>query len=464
MEILSSHNQISLATDPKRLTITLPMGQDMRDMSFTKEQQDAAAAKRRVRSKDHPARNDCRPARGLYTLKTISSTGALPQQSKDVRPTSSSSRPRTRSHSRGISADKAREVHWQDMEIPSELDFLHASIPDEIRNIVQESLDEHRAMQASRRSHLQAIVVRTTITQYRSREEVGKPKALSESSVSASSRRANSSQSGDMSSARSLGLTSTTSLNSSEGESGLVQPPSMYDDPRFILSQEDLSTETGVKANPRRSRDKPLKERGVFKIFTGWKGKEADYRDWDDDRDRNYECKRCFDTLPPKAAVLLPCQHRYCSHCFSQLVINATRSESTFPPKCCLQKIPRRTIRSRLSPNDLALLDQKTLEYAIAVGHRYYCASPECAKWIDVRAAHSYEGCLICPHCGFSVCILCRAQGHGKGQNCPNKSGPSTTLQQPKRAGWQKCYHCRTVVELNGGYKHVACRCGAHFW
>ena len=432
----------------------LPCGQDIRNMSFTKEQQSAAAARRRFQSSGHSPR-------APYTLKTVSSTSIVPPQREDRRSWSSSSRPSAKPISREPSTDKVREVHWQNMEIPSELDLLHGGTPEEIHNIVQESLDEHRAMRASRQSQPQAIVVRTTITQSRSREEVGKLTALTQSSASATSRE---SISGDWSSARSLGLESTSSLNSSEGDSGLLKPPSLYDNSRFLVSQEDVLAEAGVKTMQRRIRDKPLKERGVFKLFAGWKGKEADRRGWDDDRSHSCQCTSCSDELPTNAAISLACRHKYCSPCFSQLILTSIRSESTFPPKCCLQEIPRNTMRSHLASEDVAQFDEKTLEYAFAVGNRYYCASPKCGKWIDVRTAHAYEGALRCPRCGSSVCTVCRGQGQSKDQGCPSDFGLSATLQQAKRAGWQRCYNCRAVVEPNKGRRHITCRCRAQFW
>ncbi|KAL8827181.1 MAG: hypothetical protein Q9191_003347, partial [Dirinaria sp. TL-2023a] len=285
MQVVSDR-QVPRGIEPQRLTIMLPMGQDMRKMSFSKEQQNAAAARRGVKSKARRSGNDYRPAQELCTLKAANLTNVKPPQSEVTGPKSSGSQLPTKPDSRRFSTDKVRELNWRDMEIPSELDLLHAGTPIEIQNIIQESLDEHRAKRAARQSQPQAIIVRTTITQSRSSETVGNLTALTESSASATSRRANSSISSNVPSAHSLDLESTSSLNTSGGRSGLLKPPSLYDEPGFTVCQEDMLAEAGMKimkARQRRSRDKPLKERGFFKIFSNWKGKEVDRRGLDED-------------------------------------------------------------------------------------------------------------------------------------------------------------------------------------
>ena len=464
MKVMSNANQVPLDADPQRLTIMLPAGQDIQAMSFTKEQQNAAATKRRMQTRDAASRLKRKPTLESFTHRTVRSMTSLPQHNDNSRPGSSNARPCSKSNSRKLLTDESQELHWQDMEIPSELEAVHADTPEEIRNIVQESMDEHRAMRASRISQPQAIVVRTTITQSRTSDEDGIRPVLTESSASASSRRAESSLSGDMSSARSVGIQSTTSLGSSEGDNESLKLPTTYNNASSTTSEEDLSANTGIRAILRRGREKPLRDRGVFKYLRSRKGKETDSGEWDGDGMKASECTSCSDDLPTEKTVSLACRHKYCTQCFSQLVLTSIRSESTFPPKCCFQEIAWKTMRAHLSADHLALCDEKALEYAVGVGNRYYCAAPNCAKWIDVRSARAYGGALRCPHCGSSVCRMCRGQAHGKEQDCPNDIGLNFTLQQAERAGGQGCYNCRAVVELNTGCRHITCKCQAEFW
>ena len=240
MEVMS---RAPLDLAQNRLTIMLPRGQDIRDVSFTKEQQAAAATKRRVQPSHRPHTPDHKLARQLFTLKTVSPASTLSQRGDDSRPELSDAQARSRAHSRKSSTDQSREACWQDTEIPSELEVVRADIPEEIRNIIQESIDEHRAMRASRIAQPQAIVVRTTITQSRSSEKDGRRSPLTASSASAWSGRAGSSVSGDMSSVRSIGIESTTSLDSSEGGNDLWKPPITYSDGSSRGFEESLGTE-----------------------------------------------------------------------------------------------------------------------------------------------------------------------------------------------------------------------------
>ena len=66
------------------------------------------------------------------------------------------------------------ETWWEDYEIPQELEVVRGDTPKEIRDIIQESLDEHRAMRASR-LQTQAIVVRTTIESSRTLRQKDRP-------------------------------------------------------------------------------------------------------------------------------------------------------------------------------------------------------------------------------------------------------------------------------------------------
>ena len=226
------------------------------------------------------------------------------------------------------------------------------------------------------------------------------------------------------------------------------------------MSEDSLNVPTGLRATFR----KTLKDRGVFKYLATRKGKEKELGNPGHENSYTNECTSCFDEISNKKAVTLSCRHSYCSTCFSQLINTAIRTESIFPPKCCLQEIPRNTILAHLPFEDMVIYDEKALEYAVPIGNRYYCASPECAKWIDVRRARGTDGALECPHCQFSVCTMCRGAAHGNNQDCPSDFGLDATLQQAERAGWQRCYNCRALVELNTGCRHITCKCRAQFW
>ena len=369
------------------------------------------------------------------------------------------------------SVESLNEDSWQENEIPEELGYVNGQEPEEIRNIIQESLDEHRALRASQ-LHTQAIVVRTTITMSSSGSDSSTVCPNVETSATASirsrsfdlNRSPERPSSSDRSSPDSLALASTKSGNSIYYDAALNDLRSSTE---LVLSssQESLSVSSSrAKSSQEIRRElhkKPSRNQMLFKFLgRGPKGSQFPH----DPPNEIKECTSCFDSIPDLQSVFLPCRHPYCGSCFSQLVNTALQSEDTFPPKCCLQEIPRRILDTSLSCSEMIEYDKKALEYAVDVSSRYYCGSPECAKWIDTRKASRQNGTLECPHCKFWMCTSCRGAQHTANEDCPQDFGLSAALEQAERAGWRRCYNCRTMVELNTGCRHITCKCKAEFW
>lgn len=378
-----------------------------------------------------------------------------------------------RAKTRCQSVESLNEDSWQENEIPEELGYVNGDEPEEIRNIIQESLDEHRALRASQ-LHTQAIVVRTTITMSSSGSDSSTVCPNVETSATASIRSRSRSfdlnralerpSSSEPSSPDSLALASIKSGNSIYYDAALKNLRSSTE---LVLSssQESLSVSSShAKSSQHIEQElqtKPSRNQLLFKFLgRGPNGFQFPH----DPPAECKECTSCFDSIPDRQSVFLPCRHPYCGSCFSQLVSTALQSEDTFPPKCCLHEIPRRILDTSLSSSEMIEYDQKALEYAVDVASRYYCGSPECAKWIDTRKANRQNGALECPHCKFWMCTSCRGAQHIANEDCLQDFGLSAALEQAERAGWQRCYNCRTMVELNNGCRHITCKCKAEFW
>ena len=370
--------------------------------------------------------------------------------------------------------DVMRGASWEDYEIPQELEFVREDTPKEIRNIIQESLDEHRAMRASR-LQTPAIVVRTTIESSRTPRTKGRPEVPECSSVISARSTPDSEYASNRSvSSRSISHGSETSLESEVEDTGLLRPPKVLSRSQTSNSQESLmTTKATTGMNPgmahierklQESQERTNKSHRLFKLLSSRKGKSEISLESQTPSLTSYECTSCFDDVPSNKAVDMPCHHKYCSPCFSQLILTAINNEVTFPPKCCLQEIPKKTMRDHLPPNALAQFDEKALEYAVAVGNRYYCVSPKCARWIDTRIARRVNGILECPHCAVKLCTTCRGPQHPSNEDCPQDYGLGSTLDQAERAGWRRCYRCRAIVELTSGCRHITCKCRAEFW
>lgn len=364
------------------------------------------------------------------------------------------------------------ETSWEDYEIPQELEFVRGDTPREIRDIIQESLDEHRAMRASRLQS-QAIVVRTTIESSRTPRKKDRPEVPECSSIiSARSTPDSDYVTNRSTSSLSTSRDSATSLESEAEDPGFLRPPKVLSRSRANSSLESLRTKLNPNISPsmaalekrlQESQERTNKSHKLFKLLPGRKRKSELSLKPQMPEPTSYECTSCFDEVPDTKAVDVPCHHKYCPPCFSQLILTATSNEATFPPKCCLQEIPKKTMRERLPPKVLAQFDEKALEYAVAIGNRYYCVSPKCAKWIDTRIARRMNGILECPHCAVKLCTTCRGPQHPSNEDCPQDYGLGPTLDQAERAGWRRCYRCRALVELTSGCRHITCKCRAEF-
>ena len=358
------------------------------------------------------------------------------------------------------------ETPWQDYEIPQELETVNNDTPREVRNIIQESMDEHRAMRVSR-LQAQANFVRTAIETSGTLCRNNRP-ALAESSATASARSTPCSEYTDERSDSSLSISheSTTSLGSDMDDGAFLQPLKLPGRSLANTSQESLKPKGNlspsmavVESKLQGSKDRTIKSRRLLKRLPGPKPKGKQRTE-----STLSECTGCFDEVPDREAVDLPCRHKYCVPCFSQLVGSAIHSEATFPPKCCLSEVPKTTMRAHLPPKELAQFEGKALEYAVPIGNRYYCVSPKCARWIDTRTARRTNGALECPHCSTKLCTVCRGPQHPSNEDCPQDFGLESTLDRAELAGWRRCYNCRAMVELNTGCRHITCKCRAEFW
>lgn len=360
-------------------------------------------------------------------------------------------------------------ILWQKYEIPQELGLMEDNMPSEIRNIVQESLDEHQAMRAS-------LLQIPSVLFENAMEHLGVPPnghelVTAESSAMASAR----SSAESFYSARSLSvpIRASPSVESDVENTGQINssPSEATNQPLANSTQANSratpgsNTET-TEMEGRLMGDKMRSKKmySLPKLLSTGRSKGETSPSMLSAELTMSECISCFDDIPEKKGVKLPCRHDYCKLCFEQLVSTSIQHEINFPPKCCLTDIPKKTIRDNLQPAACAAFDAKALEYAVPVADRYYCVSSSCGKWIDTRHAKRTNGTIKCPYCSVKLCTLCRGPQHPLNEDCPQDSSLNRTLEQAERAGWRRCYRCKAMVELNTGCRHITCKCRAEFW
>ena len=364
--------------------------------------------------------------------------------------------------------DRPEEMTWQNYDIPQELGLLEEDSPMNIRNVIQESMDEHRAIKDSLlHSRMEGIEPSTGNIAFLSNDY---DPGIAQSSSTASTR---STVSSDLATTNLyLDSKSETSMESdAEDDSHLKPSHKISDQLTAGISKELLPSNSpsdqNVPAKERRfleSKARIKKTQKRFRLLPNGKQKGESSSESPVIDPPVSECTGCFEGIPGTKAVGLPCHHEYCSSCFAQLVSTSIQHEVSFPPKCCLTDIPNKTIRDNLPAEISSMYDNKALEYAVPVANRYYCISSACGKWIDTRQARRRNGILECQHCASMLCTICRGPQHPSNEDCPQDLGLDRTLEQAERAGWRRCYKCRAMVELNTGCRHITCKCRAEFW
>ena len=137
--------------------------------------------------------------------------------------------------------------------------------------------------------------------------------------------------------------------------------------------------------------------------------------------------------------------------------------EQLFPPRCCLQRIPEKLVKSSLNSALKSRYKIKAMEYAIPAADRWYCPYADCARWMDVGKHASSSSSISCPHCKRLVCDYCRGPAHALTPDCPLDLNLEAALRVSELNGWRRCVSCRTMVELSAGCRHITCKCGAQF-
>lgn len=334
------------------------------------------------------------------------------------------------------------DTPWQDYEIPEELGLVKEDVPTEIRNIVQESLDEHRVlrisrMQATALTKLTADESTNNLIIFEAADENSELEGEDDSHLNAPPRHTLPCRNASQRSAPALETAGTNNLN---------------------------ATMSDLERKFQESRQRTRKGYKNFKVSPGPRINDEPTSPLLKIEPTVSECISCYNDIPKNKAIDLPCHHSYCQTCFSHLISTAIHSEDTFPPKCCLSEVPKSTIHRHLPSKEWKAFSEKALEYAVPLANRYYCASPKCAKWIDARNAKLKNGGLECPHCQAKLCTVCRGPSHPSNEDCPQDFGMDRLMEEAELSGWRRCSKCRRMVERVEGCLHITCMCRHQFW
>lgn len=163
----------------------------------------------------------------------------------------------------------------------------------------------------------------------------------------------------------------------------------------------------------------------------------------------HHECTSCGDHKQAFETFRAPCEHMYCQECLTQLFELSTTDETLFPPRCCRQGIPLTSVRLYLSRELVLRFQKKTVEFETS--DRTYCSRPTCSTFIPPNSiAGEVATCIAC---FTDTCTICKGNSHEG--DCPADTATQQVLETAREQGWQRCYNCKIMVELDVGCNHM---------
>ena len=162
------------------------------------------------------------------------------------------------------------------------------------------------------------------------------------------------------------------------------------------------------------------------------------------------ECISCGDAHPATDVARCPCSHHYCRGCLANLFRAAMLDEALFPPRCCREPIPLEAIRKFLGAELAGQFQAKKLEFETT--DRTDCHRPECSAFVPPQFVRG--DVATCIRCRHRTCALCKGAEHAG--HCPRDEAAQEVLRLAAANGWQRCYSCQRVVELDHGCNHMS--------
>ena len=164
---------------------------------------------------------------------------------------------------------------------------------------------------------------------------------------------------------------------------------------------------------------------------------------------KSSRCCVCLEHYRHGDVTRLQCEHLYCHACLKGLFMRAINDESLFPPRCCRDIISISLVDAELSDNDRARFEDAKIEFSTT--ERVYCSNSNCAKFI--RPSLIKGDTVECGRCGSITCAMCKRASHTG--DCPLDTALQGTLALAQSQGWQRCFACRALVELDIGCNHM---------
>lgn len=160
-------------------------------------------------------------------------------------------------------------------------------------------------------------------------------------------------------------------------------------------------------------------------------------------------CDACRETKKYFDVLEAPCGHGYCKSCLQQHFDQASTDESLFPPRCCRQPIDVNEAQIFLTKELRDKFERAKVEFSAT--NRTYCSRSTCSAFMPSNLVQGDTA--TCLECETETCVMCKARAHEG--DCPEDSALHETLALANESGWQRCYSCRRLVELEVGCNHM---------
>ena len=164
-------------------------------------------------------------------------------------------------------------------------------------------------------------------------------------------------------------------------------------------------------------------------------------------------CVSCGETDMVGYLSLKTCEHRYCNDCITSWVKAALEPNAPFPPICCKSDATLEVLQNHLSP-DLIKDFRRKEQAKTAAACPLLCAEPGCL--VGIRSEDVVDDKGHCPACKRYTCKRCRMRWH-EDLECAVDEEQELVMEMAKKEGWQSCYHCGNLVELDFGCYHMMC-------
>ena len=160
-------------------------------------------------------------------------------------------------------------------------------------------------------------------------------------------------------------------------------------------------------------------------------------------------CVSCGDGKVEQDLMLATCGDHYCQWCTRTLFDLATTDESLYPPRCCREPIPLADARHFLGEELISRFERKAIEFN--THDRTYCYGAGCSAFILPQ--HIDGDKATCAECHEVTCKICKSAAHEN--DCPEDPAREDLMVAAAAAGWQQCYRCKRLVELEYGCNHM---------